>query len=100
MNLLAILSVSGLRIVLYVGKLYNFAYVAIVLNYANLSMFILRISGFITFLCRNSLHFQATGWGRRRVMFKHKCLIYQLLYFLAQYLLNYVMLCVSVSCFV
>jgi len=39
MNLLAILSVSGLRIVLSVGKLYNFAFVAIALKYANLSIF-------------------------------------------------------------
>jgi hypothetical protein len=37
MNLLAILSVSGLRIVLCVGKFYNFAFVAIALKYANLS---------------------------------------------------------------
>jgi len=38
MNLRAIFSISVLRIVLYVGKLYNFVYVAIALNYANLSM--------------------------------------------------------------
>jgi uncharacterized membrane protein len=39
MNFRAIFSISGLRIVLYVGKLYNFACVAIALNYANLSIF-------------------------------------------------------------
>jgi len=65
MNLRAPLSVSGFRIVFYSGKLYNFAYVAIALNYANLSRFSPRMSGFITFSCRNSLHCQTTGWSTR-----------------------------------
>jgi hypothetical protein len=39
MNLRTIFSVSGLRIVLYFGKLYNFVYVAIALNYTNLAIF-------------------------------------------------------------
>jgi hypothetical protein len=42
MNLPAILSISGLRIVLCIGKLYNFAYVVIAIKYTNLSMFFLE----------------------------------------------------------
>jgi len=38
MNLRTIFSVNGPRIVLYVGKLYNFAHVVIALNYAGLGM--------------------------------------------------------------
>ena len=49
MNLRAIFSVNGLRIVLYAGKLYNFTYVAIALNYANLSRFFSQSSGFYQF---------------------------------------------------
>jgi hypothetical protein len=39
MNLPAILSIIGLRIVPCIGKLYNFVYAAIALNHANLSIF-------------------------------------------------------------
>ena len=49
MNLRAIFSVNGLRIVLYAGKLYNFAYAVIALNYANLSRFFSQSSGFYHF---------------------------------------------------
>jgi hypothetical protein len=65
MNLRASHPVSLLRIVLYVGKLYNFAYVAIALNYANLSRFFPKMPGFVIFLCRNYLHFQTIGRGTR-----------------------------------
>jgi hypothetical protein len=65
MNLRALHSVSRLRIVFYVGKLYNFAYVAIALNYANLSRSFPKMPGFIIFSCRNYLHFQTTGRGTR-----------------------------------
>jgi len=65
MNLRASHSVSRLRIVLYVGKLYNFAYETISLNYANLSSFFPKMPGFITFSCRNYLHFQTSGLGTR-----------------------------------
>jgi len=64
MNLRASHSVSLLRIVLYVGKLYNFAYVVIALNYANLSRFFPKMTGFIIFSCRNYLHFQTTAGVR------------------------------------
>jgi hypothetical protein len=64
MNLRAIFSISGLRIVLFVGKLYNFAYVAIPLNYANFSMFSQNL-GFYHFFMSEFFTLSDHWHGRR-----------------------------------
>ena len=65
MNLRAIFSVNGLRIVLYAAKLYNFAYVVIALNYANLSKFFSQSSRFYHFFMSEFFTLPGDWWGAR-----------------------------------